>query len=209
MSRARREMVLVVVLTVVGAGVLLLVSGQTWAHAVVREPPLPQTVVNLPGRTVAPLVAALGIVGLAAVIALLATRGIARVVIGAVIAICGAVVVAATASVSATDVRNGSALRDRASAAALRDAQVSVRLESWRHVAAAGGLVLVAAGLFAAARGRTWSGMGRRFDAPTLAPSQPAVPAAGVAEEPAGRAADDADDADLWARIERGDDPTV
>ena len=200
---ARRELLLVVVLTVIGAAVVLFATGEPWAHAVVREPPLPQQAVDLPGRSVAPLVAALGLVGFAAVVALLATRGVARLVIGILIAVVGAVIVGSTASISVTDVRTGSALRDRASAAALHDAQVSVRLESWRHVAAGGGLALAAAGLVAAARGRSWAAMGRRFDAPIGAPT--AEPAAPMPSPPA----TPIDDGALWDQLEHGEDPTA
>jgi uncharacterized membrane protein (TIGR02234 family) len=155
--------------------------------------------VDLSGRSVAPLVAALGLVALAAVVALLATRSVARILIGAVIAVAGALIIGTTASTSAADVRTGSALHDRVSTSSLHDARISVQLRPWRHVAAAGGLVLVAAGLFAAARGRTWAGMGRRFDAPTAAPvPAPTVPAADESTDPS----------ELWDRIERGEDPT-
>ena len=78
------------------------------------------------------------------------------------------------------DVRTSSALHDKDSQSALRDAQVSVQLRAWRHVGAAGGLIVVAAGLVAVARGRAWAGMGRRFDAPTTG----AVPEPRVEQPP-------------------------
>ena len=231
-STARRELLTVVALTVAGAAVVLLSTSRTWAHAVVsvlNSPQAPQAV-NLSGRSAAPLVAALGLVALAATVALLATRGIARTVMGAVIAIVGALVVGSTALLSVADVRTGSALRDRVSTAALHDARISVALTSWRHVGAIGGLVIAGAGLLAVARGRTWRGMGRRFDAPgspdgpqpdaprAEMPSQPRSdpPRSGttpaVPSEPRAAAAESrplaGDDLDLWERIDRGDDPT-
>ncbi|MFL6238445.1 MAG: Trp biosynthesis-associated membrane protein [Actinomycetes bacterium] len=199
MTAVRRELLVVVVLDLVGAVMVLLSVSRTWAHAVVAvsgSPQAPQTA-DLAGRSVAPLVAALGMVALAAVIALLATRGWWRVVVGAVLAVVGALIIGSTALTSATDVRHGSALRDKVSTAVLRDARSSVELRPWRHVAAAGGLLVVAAGLLAAARGRSWSGMGRRFDAPTAAPS----PAPVAAEAPS--------QVDLWDQLERGQDPTA
>jgi uncharacterized membrane protein (TIGR02234 family) len=205
MTNARRELMLVLVLAVVGGAVVLVASGQPWAHAVVSvsgSPQAPQRV-DLSGRTVAPLVAALGLVVLAAVVALLATRSVARMAMGVVIALAGALIIGATASTSSAQVRNGSALHDRVSTSSLRDARVSVQLQSWRHVAAGGGLLIVAAGLIAAARGRSWVGMGRRFDAPTAAAA-----AATPAPAPATTAAEGTTDADLWDRIERGEDPT-
>src|SRR5436190_13273194 len=158
---ARRELVIVVLLTVTGAAAVLTATSRPWAHAVVSIPgsPVAPVRVDLSGRSVAPIVAALALVALAAVVALLATRSFARVGIGALIAIVGALIIGSTASISSADVRTGSALHDRVSTSSLRDARVSVQLRSWRHVAAAGGLLIVAAGLVTAARGRTWASM--------------------------------------------------
>jgi uncharacterized membrane protein (TIGR02234 family) len=186
----RRELTTVVALAVLGAAVTLVAAGRGWAEAVVRQPPLAPVEVTLSGRAVAPLTAALGLAALGGAVALIAARGRLRLVVGVVVALIGAGVVGSAATVSAADVRDGSALRDRASAAALRDAVVVVRLEPWRHVAAAGGLVLVASGLLTAARGRTWASMGRRYDAPAATRAAPQ------------------DDVDMWERLDRGDDPT-
>jgi uncharacterized membrane protein (TIGR02234 family) len=178
MTGSRRELLAVILMTIVGAALVLLSTSRTWAHAVVSvlgSLGAPRRL-DLSGRTVAPLVAALGLVALAAVIALLATRGRWRIVIGCLIAVAGALIVGATASITASDVRHGSALRDADSQAALRDARISVELRSWRHVAAAGGLLIAGAGLVAAARGRSWAAMGRKYDAPTAAST--ATPAA-------------------------------
>ena len=86
---ARRELLVVVLLDVVGAVLVLVTTSQPWAHAVVSLPdsPVAPVRVDLSGRSVAPVVAALGLAALAAVVALLATRGIARVFIGALIAV--------------------------------------------------------------------------------------------------------------------------
>jgi uncharacterized membrane protein (TIGR02234 family) len=206
MTAARRELLVVVVLTLVGAAVVLLSTSRPWAHAVVAvggSPQAPQTV-DLSGRAVTPLVAALGVVALAAIVALLATRSAARIVMGGLVAIVGALIIGSTALTSAADVRTGSALRDRVSTAALRDARISVELRAWRHVAAGGGLLIVAAGLIAAARGRSWAGMGRRFDAPTAAATTPTTT---PATSPAARQEKPAD-SDLWDQLERGEDPT-
>jgi uncharacterized membrane protein (TIGR02234 family) len=143
---------------------------------------------------------------LAAAIAILATRGRWRVVVGALIALAGAGILGTSASVSADEIRHSAALQERAPNAALRDAVVSVQLQSWRHVAAAGGICLVAAGLLTIARGRSLATMGRRYDAPTAA--QPAPPTA-TALTPAGEHAAGAADADLWEQLERGEDPTA
>jgi uncharacterized membrane protein (TIGR02234 family) len=198
---ARRELTIVVLLTVIGGAIVLLASGRAWARVAVAIPDAPQApqIAALSGRTLAPLVAALGVAVLAAAVALVATRGMWRVVVGALIAVAGALIIGTTALLSATDVRSSSALQSRIGSAALHDSRITVELRAWRHVAAAGGLVIVAAGLFTAARGRTWAEMGRRFDAPTAV----------VAEAPVTPdAPDQPTDLELWEQLERGEDPT-
>jgi uncharacterized membrane protein (TIGR02234 family) len=202
----RRELVAAVGLTLLGAVLTLFATGRTWAVAVVREPPLPTQTVHLSGRPVAPLAAALGIAGLAASVAVLASRGRWRVLVGALIALVGAGIVGTSASLSASEIRQGSALRERAPNAALRDAVVVVELRSWRHVAAGGGVCLVAAGLLTVARGRALATMGRRYDAPGAAPPEPAPE---PAPQLASSTSEPVADADLWEQLERGEDPTA
>jgi uncharacterized membrane protein (TIGR02234 family) len=200
-NSGRRELVAVVGLTLLGAALTLLAVGRPWAHAVVSEPPLPAQRVDLSGRAVTPLVAALGIVALAAAVAILATRGRWRLVVGVVIALAGAAIVGTSATLSAPDIRSGSALRDRAPAADHRGAVVTIELRGWRHVAAGGGIVLVAAGLLTIARGRALATMGQRYDAPTSTPQR--------APSPQPAAASRSEDTDLWEQLERGEDPTA
>src|SRR4051794_19684254 len=193
---------MVVLLTIAGAVLVLLSTSRTWAHAVVSVPGSLRAPdqVDLSGRNVEPIVGALGLVALAAVIALLATRGIWRVVMGAVIAVVGALIIGSAALTSAAHVRTSSALHDKDSQTALRDARVTVELRPWRHAAAAGGLLVVAGGLVAAARGRTWAGMGRRFEAPAATSAPTKAPATEkTTSEPT--------DLELWEQLERGEDP--
>lgn len=210
MNSGRREIVAVVGLTVLGSALTLLAAGQPWAHAVVSEPPLPSQVVDLSGRAVAPLTAALGIAALAAAVAVLASRGRWRIVVGIVIALAGAAIVGTSASLSAGHIQTGSALRDRAPAASHRDAAVAVELRPWRHVAAGGGVMLVGAGLLTIARGRVLATMGRRYDAPTTTtPAAPSEAAPLPESHPAAQAPAARAEADLWEQIERGEDPTA
>jgi uncharacterized membrane protein (TIGR02234 family) len=198
-----RELGIAVVGTVVGAALVLFAVSRPWARALVQEPGLPAVRADLSGRDVSALAAALGLVGLAAAVALLATRGRARIAVGALVALAGAGVVALAATVTVGAVADSGALRDRAPAVDRRGVLVAVQLKPWRHVAAAGGLTLVASGLLTTARGRTWTAMGRRFDAPA-----PTTAAGSVT--PPGPARDSVlDDTELWDRIERGDDPTA
>ena len=196
----RREVVAAVALAVLGAVLVLLAASRTWAHASVTILDVHAPPVRLSGRALEPLPAALGLVALAGAVAVVATRGIGRVVVGAVLAFAGAGVISGALSVSPSSVQSSSALSDKVPTAQLRVAVVDVSLTAWRHVSAVGGLCLIGSGLLVAARGRQWSTMGRRYDAPTT--PAPVTPDAMLAT-------DTDETASLWERIDRGDDPTT
>lgn len=201
MTAERRELVVATVLAVLGAALVLLASGRTWATATVSVLGVAAPPADLTGRSLEPVPAALGLVGLAGTVAILATRGVGRLVVGVLIALSGAGAIAGALSLSASSVRSSGALHDKVPTSALRVAVVSVDLTSWRHVCAAGGLCLVAAGLLVAVRGRQWGTMGRRYDAPV---------AVDVESPPLATTVQTVDEsAELWDRIDRGDDPTT
>jgi hypothetical protein len=65
---------------------------------------------------------------------------------------------------------------------------LSERTSLWAAASVVGGTLLLAGGMLVAARGHRWPAMGRRYDAPAAARSS--AP-------------------DVWAAIDRGDDPTI
>lgn len=191
----RAEIGLAVLLCLLGAFVLLVAAGRSWA--VVDLPGtglLPARAVGVPGSELVPGLQALGLVGLAGVVAVAATRGAGRIVVGVVLAVVGAGVLALTAGV----------LSDLTSAAldtaAVRDAggtsQGSVDGTGWPAFAAVGGLLLAGAGLLVAVRGRRWAVLSRRYDAPAARSEAPAPTSGPVAER------------ELWEALDRGEDPT-
>jgi uncharacterized membrane protein (TIGR02234 family) len=198
----------VLVVGAIGGALALLAGGRVWLRlAAPRRPPLPDVAVALSGQAVEPLVSALGVVGLAGLVALLATRGRGRLVVGALLAACGLVLALraasrlagpdpATAWVLLTDAgRTGGLSPGTAVATTVSPA--------WPLLATVGGLALLAAGAAAMVRGRRWPAMSARYDAPAGAPgTAPAVPTprAGVAS-PAPEA--------VWDALDRGDDPTA
>ncbi|HEX6756246.1 MAG TPA: Trp biosynthesis-associated membrane protein, partial [Mycobacteriales bacterium] len=77
-------MAMVSVVCAAGGGLALLAAGRPWLRlAAPRRPPLPDVALTLTGRDLEPLVPALGVVGLAGVVGLLATRRWGRLAVGA------------------------------------------------------------------------------------------------------------------------------
>lgn len=181
MSAARRELVGVLAGCVLGAVLLLVAGARPWA-SVARPAPF-HGAVAVSGTALTPLPAAAGLLGLAAVAGLLATRRNGRVAVGALLALVAAGTVAA--AVQATGRHAVLA------AAALTAPGAAPALTAWRWVAVAGAVVLVAAGAAAAGRGRHWPAMGARYDGPRARPA----PATDEHEI-------------LWQALDRGEDPT-
>jgi uncharacterized membrane protein (TIGR02234 family) len=71
---------------------------------------------------------------------------------------------------------------------------------AWPVLALAAGLLAAAAGLLTVVRGRTWPGMGRRYER--------AAAAAPTAPGPARRRTDEDRALDAWRALDRGEDPT-
>lgn len=177
-------------LCLAGGGLAVLASGRPWARAVLRQPPLATVGATVSGHSLTPAVAALGLVGLAGVVAVLATRGTGRLATGVLLALAGAGVVAVSLQVRLDlDGRTGTVLERAAGApgAAARH----IRPTSWPVVSAAAGLLLGAGGVLTATRGRGWSTLSARHD----------VPGGDVPPEPV-------EPAHMWDAQDRGEDPT-
>ncbi|MEV7079137.1 TIGR02234 family membrane protein [Streptomyces sp. NPDC093516] len=177
-----------------GAAVALLATRQQWAEGTARVAggsfPLTAS-----GSDVTGVPAALAVVGLAALVAVFAVRRAGRVVVAALLALSGAGTVAA-ALLGASD---SSALDEKA-ARASGDTSASVAALShtaWPYVAAAGGVLLLLAGLLALRYGRLWPAMSGRYER-------------GGTPQPRRRApaADPDRPEDLWKALDRGEDPT-
>ncbi len=171
-SGARRELTVAVVLAVLGSALALLATSRVWVEIETPRPPLPPVREELSGREAVPWAAAMAFVGLAGGIALLATRRIGRTVVGALVGLAGAIMVAGGVSGWTT---TGESF-ERVDVSAL-----------WPAAMVVGGVAAFVAGGLAVIRGRRWSGMGARYDAP------------GSAAEPA----------DAWDALDRGEDPTT
>ena len=202
MSTARREVGIVVLTCAAGGGLALLGASQPWLRLTApRRPPFSDVALALTGRDLEPLVAALGLVGLAGVVGLLATRRWGRLAVGAVLAVAGLVIaVSSVPRVSAPgtgDARD--LLADAGRGAVPAGAAVTgTAVPAWPLVAALGGALLVAGGLAAVLRSRRWPTMSARYEKPASLPTaQPTAQSAAPT------------DAALWDALDSGHDPTA
>lgn len=186
---ARRELTAAVVAAAAAGGLALTAGSQAWAQVTVgRAVPLPPVESTLSGADAAPLVPAAGLVLLAAAVALIAVRGVGRAATGLLVAVAGGTLAwsglrALVAGVRPTDV-GGTA------------ADVAVDPSAaWPAVAVVAGLIGVAAGALVVVRGRTWPGMGQRYERTGTAATTP-------------RSAEDRAQ-DAWKALDRGEDPTA
>jgi uncharacterized membrane protein (TIGR02234 family) len=194
---ARRELTLAVLGSAAAGALALIAGGQAWARVVVARPaPLPPIDATLSGGEAVPLVPAAGLVLLAAAVALLAVRGVLRAAIGLLIAVAGGVL--------AWSVFRALTGGLDAAAADLDIGGGGVTTEvpgAWPVVAAAMAAALaVGAGGLVVLRGRSWPGMGRRYERTGAeAPSSTARTDEDLAQDAAQEA---------WKALDRGEDPT-
>ncbi len=196
---AGRERLAVLALGAVGAAVALLSAGRTWLHITVSDPLVGNGRLHADGRSVASVVPAAALVGLAAVVAAVTLRRVGRYVAGVLLVVAGGAVGAAAVSVllhppSAAAGAVGAATGQAGSSRGVASAAAT----AWPWVAVVGAVLLALAGAVTVVRGRQWSGLSGRYDAPA------------GAEPVAERAAATPDDAaaDAWDAVSRGDDPT-
>ncbi len=143
---ARRELAGVVVVCAAAAGLVLFSATRVWLTQTTPRPePLGPLVESRTGASLMPALSAMALVMLAGAGAILASRGLARRVVGVLIALAGL-----TAPVLAL----ASATRPGISMA-------------WLLATALGGLVGAAAGVATTVRGRGWPAMGSRYERTT------------------------------------------
>lgn len=181
-----------------GAALVLLASGRTWAegNAAFAQGDLRRTA---DGQDITGLPGALAIVGLAALVAVFAVRGLGRYAVAGLLALCG--VGTAVGSLLALD--DTSALKDKAAeTTGIADTAIhGVSYTPWPWVAFAGGVLIFLAGVLALAYGRAWPAMSGRYER-----------AGGGTDRPRPRRSRPAPDPErpeeLWKALDRGEDPT-
>lgn len=169
-----------------GAVGCLVLARVTWA-TVQQRGTLDTTDVQVFGSELVPVAAAAGWLGLAAVVAIHATRGVGRAVVGTLLAVAG-LAVAGWAGERAVN------LDSAAEAAVAGDAVpelISTTPAAAIGTAVAGG-VIAAAGVLTVVRGSRWPSMGRRYERSDQVGSRGTTTAH-----------------DAWDALDRGDDPTT
>ncbi|GAA3426402.1 Trp biosynthesis-associated membrane protein [Streptosporangium sandarakinum] len=171
-----------------GAGLVLLASGRDWFTVTYGARAVPVAAAD-----VAPALGPAAWASLAAVVAVLATRGVWRRIVGGVMAVCGAgAVVAAWAG--SRPAAAAAVAAEQATGAAGQTGGLVAAVPAWPVVAGVGGLVLLAGGVVAAVKGGAWPGMSDRYER------------SGGAGRAAARGTGERA---LWDAIDRGADPTV
>ncbi|MFI6283676.1 TIGR02234 family membrane protein [Streptomyces sp. NPDC051018] len=192
-DRSRRSLGAALFLGAVGATVVLLASGRTWAEgtAALAGGKLP---LEADGGDVTGVPTALAIVGLAALVAVFAVRRAGRLLVSALLTLSGAGA-ALTAYLGAFD----RAALDEKAAESTGDSAATIGALThtpWPYVTMAAGLLILLAGLLALRYGRLWPTMSGRYErdgsprsrrAPAVDPDRPE---------------------DLWKALDRGEDPT-
>ncbi|WP_431948754.1 TIGR02234 family membrane protein [Actinacidiphila sp. bgisy167] len=199
-SAGRGSLLLALASGVLGAAVVLLASGKTW-----QEGSAPFAAGGMPvevsGQQVTGVPGALALVGLAALVAVFAVRGAARLLVGGLIALCGAgALAAALLSLGDTSALDAAA----ATASGLsRTTVTGASTSAWPGVCAAGAGLLLLAGAVALLRARTWPGMSNRYGRATPNGARSTRPTRAAASS-----AGEGRPEDLWKALDRGEDPT-
>lgn len=138
----RRELGGWIAVVVLGCVLALLAAGRPWVTRASGSAPLT-------GDDLTPVLTPLALAVLAGTVAVLATRGPGRRLIGALIALCGVGAAAAALTAAGTNT-------------------------VWPYVATAGAVLMTAAGVLAVLRGGRWGGMSGRYDRPGSSAARPA-----------------------------------
>ncbi|MEV7318549.1 TIGR02234 family membrane protein [Streptomyces sp. NPDC093970] len=191
----RRSLAVALLFGALGAAVALLSSRQRWAEgtATVAGGAFPLTA---KGSDVTGVPAALAIVGLAALVAVFAVRRAGRFLVSGLLALSGAgIAVAALAGASDDSALDESAARASGDTSATVGALTHT---GWPYVAAAGGVLILIAGLLALRYGRLWPAMSGRYERGTGVERPRRAPKPVDPDRPE----------DIWKALDRGEDPT-
>jgi hypothetical protein len=141
--RSRRSHLAAILGCLAGAGLTLYAVTRTWSLTVEHRTGLSDLTTSRTGADEQPWLIGLAVVALAGTGALLATKGLARRVLGGLLTLTGAGIVAG-AILARAGLDGGSAL--------------------WPVASVLGGLAIVAGGLLAARHGHRWAAMSARYE---------------------------------------------
>jgi uncharacterized membrane protein (TIGR02234 family) len=174
-----------VLLCAAGAGLAVYGVTRTWSEVVTTRPGLSSLRDTRTGADLEPWVIGLALVALAGAGALLATRGLARRLLGGLLTVVGLGIAAGAV----------------AGRAGLDVGAAGAGATLWPVVCVLGGLLVVLGGLSAVRSGHDWPAMGARYERRAAAGSAADADQADVDQRVDTRAA--------WDALDRGDDPTA
>lgn len=178
-----------------GSAGALLIATRTWQTVTTPRPaPLHDDVLPVSGRTLDAAPTAIALVALAGVVAVLATRGVVRRVVGGVLALAGgALLWRAIASAGALSSRRARELvSEQHRTVDVSGAVPHVQTHAiWPVLTFVCGVLVLASGALIAWRGHRWRAMSSRYEA---LPAQVADSSKAAAT--------------LWTALDHGDDPT-
>jgi uncharacterized membrane protein (TIGR02234 family) len=184
-----------VLLDLIGAAGALLVAARHWQTIITPRPaPLRDDVLDLSGRTVDAAPTALALVALAGVVAVVATRGVVRRAVGAIVTLAGVGLIwRAIASAGAVSTRRARSLVSDHHPTVDVSASVPhvVTHAAWPVLTCVAGVLVAVSGALILWRGHQWQVMSARYES---RPTQDADPAKTAAS--------------LWTKLDRGEDPT-
>ena len=204
MPSSRRELWLAVLLCLAGAGLALFAVTRTWVQVPDdQDLTIHGSTVGVAGSRLVSGVTALSLVGLAAVLAIIATRGLARRVIGFVVVLSGAElvrrVVVALLQAEPDDLYSRAVFLGRCPETG-PPGHLSCGLRGipmhppephfWPVLTLLGGVLLLAGGGLVVLRGPRWPALGSSYT-----------------REP--RPREDGTDKGVWDALDSGDDPTA
>lgn len=196
---ARRALTVWLVTVAAGAALVLLAAGRIWATVTFHAGtgPIGRGETSLTGGDLVAWLTPASLAALAAMAAVLATRGVARRVIGALIAFLGvAVLVACWDGTRAETIAN--AAEEHTTSVVVSTGRTVAESRLWPLAAVAGGLVMIGGGAVAAVKGGHWPGMSSRYDRP----------GGGSRTGGGGRSAVPSGERAMWDAIDEGIDPT-
>ncbi|WP_375490317.1 TIGR02234 family membrane protein [uncultured Jatrophihabitans sp.] len=203
MSASRRAYAGALILDAIGAVGALLIALRAWQTVTTPRPaPLHDDTLHLSGRTIDSAPTAFALVALAGVVAVIATRGTPRRVVGVVLAVSGAAIVwRSIAAASAVGTSRARALvTEHHSSVVVTAARPHVAVtQAWPALSVIAGVLVLVAGVLVAWQGHRWSAMSTRYEAV----STQADESDDARERTRQRAA-----ATLWTALDRGEDPT-
>lgn len=176
----RRSHLAAVLGCLAGAGLTIYAVTRTWSSTVEHRTGLSDLTTVRTGADEQPWLVGLAVVALAGAGALLATRGVVRRVLGGVLMLAGAGIVAGAV----------------AARAGLDAGEAGAGAVFWPVACVIGGAVVAAGGFLAARHGHRWAAMSSRYE------RRPEPVVVNINK-------DGADNRAAWDALDRGDDPTA